>query len=174
LSKLHVNEINAKGSDNTGLSINDTGRVTTPNKIAFMAVGNAGGAAGAYVSTSPIKPGIVKHNLGSGYNSSTGVFTVPSGGAGLYWFHVHMGILVTQANSGNGYPRLNIYNAANSLQYSPYSYWNHPDQSSYGNASITATWVMEVGGYATVTFHSSNCDYYADGSEVAFQGMLIG
>ena len=28
-------------------------------------------------------------NLGSGYNSKTGVFTVPSGGGGLYYFYAH-------------------------------------------------------------------------------------
>ena len=29
-------------------------------------------------------------NLGGGYNSSTGKFTTPSGGAGLYYFYVHV------------------------------------------------------------------------------------
>ena len=33
------------------------------------------------------------------YNSSTGKFTVPTGGAGLYYFHVH--VLVDDGEKGN-------------------------------------------------------------------------
>ena len=32
----------------------------------------------------------VNENLGGGYNSSTGRFTTPSGGAGLYYFYFHV------------------------------------------------------------------------------------
>ncbi len=94
---LIVNNIEAQNykydSDTTAMTIDTTGRVTTTNKIAFKAIGNAGGAAGAYVTTSPIIPGVIRHNHGSGWDNSTGRFTVPAGGAGLYWFHLHMGII---------------------------------------------------------------------------------
>ena len=32
---------------------------------------------------------LVKTNLGNGYNSATGVFTVPPGGGGMYYFYMH-------------------------------------------------------------------------------------
>ena len=170
MSKLHVNNINAKGSSNTGLSINDTGRVTTPNKIAFLAIGNNGN----YVTTSPVIPSLVKHNYGNGYNSSTGRFTVPSGGAGLYWFHAHFGLVYTTASSGSCYPRLNFYNAAGSALYLPYTYWNHPASAHYGSCPITATFDLAEGDYVYLTFASSNASYYEHQSELSFQGMLIG
>ena len=174
MSKLHVNEINAKGSDNTGLSINDTGRVTTPNKIAFKVIGNAGGAAGAYVATSPIIPGTIRHNHGSGWDASTGRFTVPSGGAGLYWFHLHMGIVRITSNGGSAYPRLWVKNSVGTQLFVPYSYVQLPSSSSYSNCNITATWDMAVDDYVYVTFHGTNADYYADQSELSFEGMLMG
>ncbi len=174
MSKLHVNEINAKGSANTGLSINDTGRVTTPNKIAFHVLGNVPNTAGAYSSTTPVIPGTIKFNHGNGWNAGTGRFTVPSGGAGLYFFHVHMGIVLTNASGGNCGPRLFFYNAAGTQQYAPYSYWNHPASAHYGSAPITATWEMAEGDYVYLTFFSNNATYYADQSELSFQGFLIG
>ena len=36
MSKLHVNEINAKDSDVTAMTIDSSGRVTFPQRIAFM------------------------------------------------------------------------------------------------------------------------------------------
>ena len=170
MSKLHVNNINAKGSANTGLSINDTGRVTTPNKIAFMAIGNNGN----YVTTSPVIPPTVKFNYGNGYNVSNGRFTVPVGGAGLYWFHAHMGIVLSNASGGNIGSRFYFYNAAGVQQYAPYSYWNHPSSGSYGNANITTMFDMAEGDYVGLYIFQNNGTYYADASELSFQGMLIG
>ena len=51
--------------------------------VAFYA------ALGRYVRI-PRNSIIVNVNLGGGYNGSTGQFTTPSGGAGLYYFYVHV------------------------------------------------------------------------------------
>lgn len=170
MSKLHVNQINAKDSDNTGLSINNTGRVTTPNKIAFLVIGNGD----AYKTTSPIIPATIKYNYGSGWDASTGRFTCPSGGAGLYWFHLHMGIVKTTSGSGNCYPRMFFYNAAGTQFFAPYSYWSHPDTASYGSAPITTIQELSEGDYVYLTFQHSNAEYYDNPSELGFKGMLIG
>tara|TARA_R100000742_G_C4236412_1_gene56938 strand:+ start:169 stop:681 length:513 start_codon:yes stop_codon:yes gene_type:complete len=170
LSKLHVNEINAKGSANTGLSINDTGRVTTPNKIAFLAVGNNN----AYVTTSPIVVPVVRHNFGNGYDASTGKFTVPTGGAGLYWFHLHMGIVYTTSGGGNCYPNIKVYSAADVALYTPYTYWNQADAADYGSCHITVTYNLDEGDYVYLTFYGSNAKYYAGVGELNFQGMRMG
>lgn len=170
---LKVDTIQNTGGT-TGLSINSTGRVTNPNKIAFKVIGNAGGAAGAYVTTSPIIPGTIRHNHGSGWDASTGRFTVPAGGAGLYWFHLHMGIIYTTSSSANGYPRMWIKNSSDANLFVPYTYWALPDTASYGSAHITATWDMAVGDYVYLTFQHTNTKYYADQSELSFEGYLIG
>tara|TARA_B100000287_G_scaffold412721_1_gene443472 strand:+ start:1402 stop:1887 length:486 start_codon:yes stop_codon:yes gene_type:complete len=161
LSKLYVDELHPKTSG---------GAVKIPNKISFLAVG----AAGAYATTSPVIPATVKYNYGNGYSSSTGRFTVPSGGAGLYWFHAHFGIVQTTSTSGSCYPRMNFYNAAGSAIYQPYTYWNHPDSASYGSCPITAIFDLAVGDYVYLTFAQTNAQYYNSASELSFQGYLIG
>ena len=118
--------------------------------------------------------GTIRHNHGDGWDDSTGRFTVPAGGAGLYWFHLHMGIIYTTSTSGNGYPRLWIKNSGGTQLFVPYTYFSHPDAGEYGSAHITATWDMAVGDYAYLTFHASNTKYYADQSELSFEGMRIG
>jgi len=173
-SIIGVDTIQNSTSGTTGMAINTTGRVTTPNKIAFHAIGNVPDTAGAYVTASPIKPGTVKYNFGSGYDNSNGRFTVPSGGAGLYWFHLHMGIVRITAGGGSAYPRMFFYNAAGTQLFAPYTYLQLPASTGYGNCSITITFDLAVGDYVYLTFSGSNADYYADQSELGFQGMLIG
>ena len=173
-STIGVDTIQNATSGTTGMTINTTGRVTTPNKIAFKVIGNAGGAAGAYVNTTPIIPGIIKHNVGSGWDASTGRFTVPSGGAGLYWFHLHMGIIYTTATSGNGYPRLWIKNSSGTELHNTYTYFSFPDNGSYGSCPITLTYDLAVGDYVYLTFASSNTKYYAETNTLSFEGMRIG
>jgi len=170
---LKVNTIQ-DSTGTTGLSINSTGRVTTPNGIAFKVIGNAGGAAGAYVTTSPVIPGVIRHNDGSGWDASTGRFTVPAGGAGHYLFYAHFGIVYTTSTSGNCYPRLFIKNSSDTTLHNAYTYWGHPDNASYGSCHITCTWDMGVGDYAYLTFAATNAKYYADQAELSFEGYLIG
>ena len=43
---------------------------------------------GSYSSV-PVNTIVIYDNLGSGYDSGTGIFTVPTGGAGLYYFFAH-------------------------------------------------------------------------------------
>lgn len=169
MSTLKVDTIQHSGGT-SGLTINSSGRVTTPNKIAFLAIGNNGN----YVTTSPVIPSLVKHNYGNGYNSSTGRFTVPSGGAGLYWFHLHMGIVRITSNGGSAYPRMFFKNSSDTQLHAPYTYLNLPASTAYGNCSITATYDLAVGDYVYVTFHPTNADYYEHASELSFEGVLIG
>ena len=65
MSTLKVDTIQHSGGT-SGMTINSTGRVTTPNKVAFYAVGNNN----AYVTTSPIVVPTVRYNFGSGYDNS--------------------------------------------------------------------------------------------------------
>jgi len=173
MSTIKVDNL-AHSGGTSGITINSTGRVSTPNKIAFKVIGNAGGASGAYVTTTPIIPGVISHNVGSGWDSSTGRFTVPSGGAGLYWFHLHMGIVNITTGGGSAYPRLWIKNSSDTTLHNAYTYWGHSDTASYGSCPVTVTYDLAVGDYVYLTFHSTNAVYYADQAELSFQGMRIG
>ena len=169
MSTLKVDTIQHSGGT-TGLTINSSGRVTDSNKIAFLVIGNAE----AYVTTSPIIPATIKYNYGSGWDASTGRFTCPSGGAGLYSFQLHMGIVNITTGGGNCYPRMFFYNAAGTQVFAPYSYWSHPDTASYGSTHINTNFVLAEGDYVYLTFSQTNAVYYDNASELGFQGTRIG
>ena len=156
-------------SDTTGMTIGSTGRVTTPNKIAFLAVGNKA----AYATTSPIAPATIVYNDGSGYDASTGRFTVPVGGDGLYSFHLHMGIVNITTGGGNCYPQMVAMRGGTTL-FSIYTYWSHPDTASYGSTHISRIHKLEAGDYVYLGFSQTNANYYDNPSELNFQGFLIG
>ena len=82
MSKLHVNEINAKGSDVTAMSIDTAGRVLTPALPVFFAEKTA-----TFNSTSSYQEIVydTAHiNQGNCYSTSTGRFTAPI--SGIYEF----------------------------------------------------------------------------------------
>ena len=168
MSTLKVQEIQHTGGT-SGLAINSSGRVTTPNKIAFLAVGSAA----AYVTTSPVAPATIVYNDGSGYDSSNGRFTVPSGGDGLYFFHLHMGIVNITTGGGNAYPQMVGMRGGTTL-FSIYTYWSHSDAASYGSAHISRIHKLVAGDYVYVGMSSTNANYYDNPSELNFQGFLIG
>ncbi len=168
-STIKVDNI-AHSGGTTGLTINSSGRVSFPNRISFLAVGNNEN----YVTTSPVIPGDVRHNYGSGYNSSTGKFTVPSGEAGLYWFNAHFGIIYNTQAGGNGGSRIHVCNSSDTVLYQPYSYFNHAHSASYSSCPLTITYHLNEGDYVYLSFFFNNSKYYAGVSELSFQGMRIG
>ena len=160
MSKLYVDELHPKTSG---------GAVKIPNKISFLAVGSKA----SYVTTSPVAPATIVHNDGDGYDASTGRFTVPTGGDGLYFFHLHMGIVNITTGGGNCYPQMVGMRGGTTL-FSIYTYWSHSDTASYGSAHISRIHKLEAGDYVYLGFSSTNADYYDNPSELNFQGYLIG
>ena len=80
LSKLHVNEINAKGSDVTAMTIDNSGRVQLPQLPHFHAnrTGLSQEERGANINYN-----VVRDNY-SGWNSSNHQYTIPV--TGVYHF----------------------------------------------------------------------------------------
>ena len=76
-SELHVDAIKHSGGT-SAMTIDSTGRVLTPARPAFMARRTSLQSAGVVIFDTALV------NIGSHYNTSTGVFTAPV--AGLYSF----------------------------------------------------------------------------------------
>ena len=103
-TNLEVTTIKDKTNTNTAISIDTSGRITTPQRPAFATTGtNYTQSNNAY---SIIIPNAETFDNGSNYNASTGVFTTPI--AGLYMFgywglsYPHVGHANTIAYHKNG------------------------------------------------------------------------
>lgn len=83
-SKTHIVSGGTAGAGTTRMTVDDSGRVTTPYQPS-MAAHSQGVSAVAYNGT-PYIPAVVSHNVGNHYNASTGTFTCPVAGKYLCTF----------------------------------------------------------------------------------------
>lgn len=97
MSKLHVNEINAKGSDTTAMTIDSTGRILTPARPAFRA--RIAGSSSAHGDQGVLVFETEDFDIGGNYNTSNGRFTAPV--TGIYWFAFN---IITATNTTGGTP----------------------------------------------------------------------
>tara|TARA_R100001463_G_scaffold22139_4_gene53153 strand:- start:6952 stop:7509 length:558 start_codon:yes stop_codon:yes gene_type:complete len=89
-SKLKVNVI-ADGGDNAIMTSDGSGTLTLNNAAlkntpAFLAVRDSGNVTPSANTWTNYTFNTAHINLGSGFSTSDGYFTVPSGGAGYYFF----------------------------------------------------------------------------------------
>lgn len=97
MSKLYVNEVHSKTGSTKALEIDSSGNITASQKVHFLA-SKSNGDVGA---TADIVFNNVTENVGSGYDSSTGVFTAPV--AGLYFFSTGVTFTFASGTKSVGY-----------------------------------------------------------------------
>lgn len=136
------------------LGIDANGRVTRPNLIVFEATKSSGVAVSA---GNVVVFDLVRFNMGSGYNNSTGRFTAPV--AGYYHFDV------TGGNSGIWYYDLRKNGAE----------WRRAEHATSGWfqwLSIGVDLYLAVGDYVDIKVNSGDVRFEAP--YAGFSGHLIG
>lgn len=180
MSKLHVNEINAKDSDLTiktsnvtAMTIDSNGYVTTPNRPAFYvhtpggsAGGGGDGTANGYLAFS-----VTKHNVGNHFDGTN--FTCPV--AGLYSFTWH--ILSTGVNPPNWHYGF-ISHAPSGGSSSAYAYsqvylYNETNVQTGTHHGATVTILCGAGDITALYHYGNYCDAHQSNYSW-FSGHLIG
>jgi len=162
-SILKVSEIQDPTNGNTALTVDSNGRILTPARPNFRAIGNTN----SFATTSPIPFPSVQHNIGSHFSTSSNSFTVPI--AGVYSFHAHIGYVAVTSNAGNGQVDIRVNNTAKA-----YSYTNLPAASGYIPCSVSLLIELAVNDVVKVQFNATNASYYGGGVECQFSGYLVG
>lgn len=85
-SILNVDKIRATGSTTDAVTVDSTGRMFTPARPAFRARNS--GITNYTTASSTMVFNTTDFNVGSGYSTSTGVFTCPV--AGMYMFSYNL------------------------------------------------------------------------------------
>jgi hypothetical protein len=140
----------------TRMTIDSSGRVTTPNQPAFRAGRDAGNVTGG----ATIVFNSVDFNIGSHYNSSTGSFTAPV--AGRYMFLSNM----FSGSGASPYVAIRV-NGSNKS-------WTIYSGGGYGNVSLCTT--LNLAANDSVTVYVETAQVYAAGSvnDCVFCGYLLG
>jgi len=168
MSKLFVDEIHSKTGATHALTINSDG-YTSPKVVAFHAryidssVGTL--ANGNYVTFQTIDT-----NEGSGYDNSNGIFTVPTGAGGTYYFYCRL--LYDKDSTDTGTKYKNLYFHKNNSLVGGTNISHYYGRGDYDYVDGTMCVNLAVGDTMRI-YHEGNATLYA-GSYSSFNGFRIG
>jgi len=168
MSKLYVDEIASKTGATDALTINAQGYIS-PKVVAFHAryidssVGTL--ANGNYV----IFQG-VDTNEGSGYNNTTGIFTVPTGAGGVYYFYSRLLYDKDSTDTDTNYK--NLYFHKNNALVGGTNISHYYGRGDYDYVDGTMCVNLAVGDTMRI-YQEGNATLYA-GSYSSFNGFRIG
>jgi len=161
-SILKVSSIQDPTNSNTAMSIDTSGRVTTPARPAFRVYG----ALTAWVSfSSNVKVDnltTVDYNIGSHYSTSDHEFTVPI--AGLYHFSGHIYVNNTATMS-------DFYLSVDDAAFTGHLYFASQDNDQ-SDSTVTFAETLQLTANQTVSIKGNSGQYYPAFS--SFGGYLIG
>ena len=160
-SILKVNTIQDATNSNTAISIDSSGRVTTPERPSFYAYENSDGQTTSAINIIPYEA--THHNTGSHYDTSTSTFTAPV--AGLYYFD-HSFFSGHSSVTRSGY-----YKNGTALGNSNYPFGGRVQSNSNGMGGASLTINLAVNDTILVKVYAGTVsNFYAN----YFLGYLIG
>ena len=173
MSTLKVGTIQDHTNSNTAMSIDSSGRVTIPQRICFSAQYKTGGG-GASVGDGLIVFNTADVNKGSGYDTSTGLFTAPV--AGTYFFSFHG--FCTSSSGGNKLASGTAFEMRFKKNNSDFDgqgrIYHIIDATNYSHVSINN--IIELSANDTIGVNLTSSYFYASTTNGLnrFEGYLIG
>lgn len=170
-TNLEVTTIKDKTNSNTAMSIDTSGRVTTPTRPAFHARLSGTGASGVQGS---LVFNEEDFDIGSNYDTSNGRFTAPI--AGIYYFAFDA--LVCNSTAGalgaNAYTRVRFIKNGSGGLFSQFSY-NFTGTTQYNTINRIDCIQLSANDYVQVKVENQYVYTDATGEfDATFQGFLIG
>ena len=170
-TSLSVPTIKDSSGSNTAMTINSSGIISTPARPAFYAYGDDGWTGLAAINTYYI--GGFDHtefNIGSHYNTSTKLFTVPVSGVYLFRSQVYFN------DSGN--PTVQIAFQQTSSGSTTLIAFTAQQQAGDGTIGITriynAVAGQQIGAYVYKSALTANTDYFLGINHSYFSGVFLG
>jgi hypothetical protein len=177
MSKMYVNEIASKTGATTGLTIDSSGRVLAPNKVAFKAgiasnfnPGTASRTKIPFVLSGLTGTSDRTFNHGNGFDAANNRFEAPV--AGTYWFSAQCYLA---SHSASAYHILRFTGNNNAFVFGEGNDLSVPNSGSYDSKVITMIADLAVGDTVDVrTQSASDSSYVLETGNTAFMGYLIG
>jgi len=170
---LHLSTIKDSSGTNTGIAIDSSGIVTTPQRPMFQ----VRASSSTYKTTSGnVAFNLVDLDVGSNFNTSTYTFTAPV--TGHYYMHSHLYSKIVSGSdvvskfyvNGSGW----VGNAGGSTQYMTYAYNNAGGEA---HESVDNMAIMYLSASSTVTVNitpSGSSGVFEGAAETWWLGYLIG
>ena len=127
-SRILVDEIYGKTANTSVLTIDSSGRVSTPTRPAFHAF-PTNGVTTLSTGINTLVCGSTNFNQGSHYSTSTGKFTVPT--SGMYQFGVSLSLRPSSTTSNYNSAEIVVADSPTSAENGRYvGGWNAKESSS--------------------------------------------
>ena len=174
MSDLKVNEVKTDTiKDQTGttaMAIDSTGRVTTPARPAFFAIGGTNDWNDNLSVGTVLVLDHTKHNVGNHYSTSTGKFTAPVTGVYAFQFGAYVkngsgtALITARLNDVN----INYTNSA----YPAVQCYTQDADTNDEVIGMTWSYLMTAGQTMSVASGDAGTDYFE--SMTWFSGYLVG